>query len=74
MRYFLINYFYSENGKKGKVNGTFVGEKFPNQNSLVTEMAKQFLQEDGIDLFKESIIITNIFEFKNKEDFNNFIL
>jgi len=61
MRYFLIAYSWNDGRNSGKANATAVGYKYPNQNEIA----------ETVD--REGMVISNIQEFKNKEDYESFI-
>jgi len=66
MRYFLITYYYQDNLKRVKGNISSYGPQFPQNEDLKKLAAKQLNGK------AECVVITNVFEFKNKEDYDNF--
>jgi|SaaInlLV_10m_DNA_2_1039722.scaffolds.fasta_scaffold58097_3 hypothetical protein len=73
MRYFMFGYAFIVQGKLGSFSGSIslAVNAFPSQtiiNRLIMkDMATMHDVHDGL-----SISITNIYEFKNKKDFESF--
>ncbi len=73
-RYFLISYVYS-----AKDNSYGFGEQslrashsFPSSKDLQNQMIKN-VEEDQQGIKVKSVAIINIFEFKNKKDYESYI-
>ena len=64
MRYFLITFNLS--GKKIIASLTFEIEKFPS-HSYIEEIVNKNMG------YQTSLVILNIFEFKNEEDYKNYL-
>ena len=67
MRYFCFTYQAQTNRGYKQGNYYVEKEKFPSKNELESEL---YNHDKNISL---PIIFLNIFEFKNEEDYNNFI-
>ena len=76
VRYFLVTYYFCNDRKTGFGNLRIKNKTFPNNIFLKKEASKnkEFDTEDyDKNIFTTSdVVITNIFEFNTKEDFNNF--
>lgn len=64
MRYFFISFISERKNIPGNGNATYLSKTFPSLNHL----SKYITKDTGADI----IIVTNIFEFKSKEDYNSF--
>ena len=62
-RYFLVSFSLKEKLAFGNI--LLSCENFPSYNYLLKEINK-------IDNWINNVVILNIFEFKNKEDYNNY--
>lgn len=64
MRYFLITFNLKDIASIGNI--VLEHPTFPSHSFISRQIAEQYL-------YNYEIVIINIFEFKNEEDYNNFI-
>jgi CRISPR/Cas system CMR-associated protein Cmr1 (group 7 of RAMP superfamily) len=72
MRYFYILVGYSREIKR-TVHLFIETKEFPSVNYCLKEAMKELKNNNIFPIEKNSLGVTYIYEFKNKEDFNNFI-
>ena len=68
MRYFCFTYQYITHTGYSQGNYFTKSEFFPNRHSLNKE-----IKDLNKTTIEKPVIFLNIFEFKNEEDYNNFI-
>jgi len=66
MRYFFVAFSFNDPFRSGRVNMGFEADGFPSNNEMRKITAKAF------KVPAKGLVITNIYEFDNEDDFRSF--
>ena len=77
MRFFFFAYNFSSSLHSGSGSLWLKCETFPNRNAILkmaeSHISQRYKYDKACEPVSIAVSITNIFEFRNEEDYNNFI-